>query len=641
MTSASPRLRLAVLGLVTVSLFATLFARLWYLQVLAAPEFKVAAESNQVRFVQEPAPRGRILDRKGRVLVGNRVSRVVTIERELLDDDDRDEVVARLAALLQLPIADIEERLADQRYSPFRPVPVAEDVTEAVVVAIREHPEMFPPDAVRATAMAVRSYPNGSLGAHLVGYVGEINDRELKQRKKQGYRLGDEIGKSGVERVYERFLRGKPGIHKLEVDSKGRVLGTLGYRPPQQGRDVQLTVDLDIQKAAERALAEGLIANRRRADRDTGQRYESPAGSVVVLDPKDGSVIAMASYPTYDPSQFVGGISTKQYKALTAEGSYYPLNNWALQGQYAPGSTFKLVSASAALATGLISANTTKHDTGSLRVGDRTFRNAGGRSYGYLAVSRAITVSSDVFFYEIGRDLWEQRGRYGDAIQKWARNYGLGTVTGVPLPYEADGRIPTPETRREMHDRYPKAFPEGNWYSGDNVNLAIGQGEVVVTPLQLANAYATFANGGTRWKPRIGMKVVTQTGKLIRELEPKVDGKVNLPPAVRDPILSGLLGVTASADGTAGYVFSGFPLSQYPVAGKTGTAQVYGKHDTALFASFAPAYDPRFCVAVVMEESGFGSTAAAPIARRIYEVAFGLKGKPEVPPVTAVTGVGD
>ena len=617
----NPRLRLGVLGIVVVSLFAVMFARLWYLQVLASPEFEVAASQNQVRVVTIPAPRGRILDRHGRVLVDNRYANVVTITRNELEQ--RDEVLARLSSLLGIPVDELERRTTDPRYSPYKPVPVAEDVAKDKLLYISEHQDLFP--GVEATRVALRTYPNGTLAAHLLGYVGEINDTELADRKREGYRLGDSVGKTGIEKIHETDLRGKPGIERLQVDAKGKSLGPLSYDPPVQGEDVVLTVDLEVQRLAEESLAKGIDAARRAKERSSGKNFVAPAGAVVVLDPRDGSVLAMASHPTYDPGWFLNGISKLDYQFLQDPANHFPLNDRSIQGQYAPGSTFKLVSAMAALRTGLITPQSTIVDKGSLRVGNRTFRNAGSRAYGPTNLAKSLTVSSDVYYYSLGASFWARRTQLGETpMQDMAKEVGFGEKTGIPLSPEMAGRVPDPELRKELHEQKPKAFPEGRWFPGDNVNLSIGQGELVVTPMQLANAYATFANGGTVFAPRVAREVRTRGGELVRTIEPRQRAKVDIPAAHRTPILQGLVGVTTSDKGTAAPAFAGFPLSRFPVAGKTGTAQVFGKQDTALFVSFAPATAPEYVVAVVVEEAGFGGSVAAPVARRIYDGIVGV-----------------
>jgi penicillin-binding protein 2 len=625
MTLESPRLRLGVVAIVIVSLFAALLARLWYLQVLAAPQYRTQADVNRVRTIYTEAPRGRILDRNGKIIVDNRVSDAVVVNREELGSR-RAEVIPRLAQVLNMSVSDIQKRLDDKRYSPFKPIPVATDVAKETIIYIREHQADYP--GVGGVQLTERYYPFGSLAAHLLGWVGEINGSELASLKKKGYKEGDSIGKSGIEKVYEDDLRGSPQIERLEVDSKGRILGSLGTTPAVQGHDVQLTLDLDAQKLTEDSLQQGLQAAHGSYDRQQAKHFIAPAGSAIVLDPRDGSVVALASNPTYDPSIFVNGIKPELFAQLNDPASGFPLNDRAIQGQYAPGSTFKLATSLAALGHGMIDTKYTVDDGGRIKIGNRVFKNAGGEANGRVNIVRALTVSSDVFFYTLGNQFWVQRSQYGDAMQDEARQLGLGKKTGVALPFEAGGRIPDPDTRKKLHDQNPKAFPNGQWFAGDNVNLAIGQGEMVVTPLQLVNAYATFANGGTVWVPRVGDTVKDQTGAQLRQIQPQSVRKLNIPPEVRDPVMQGLTGVTTDPRGTAVGAFSGFPFATFPIAGKTGTAQAGNKQDTSLFVAFGPTFDPQYAVGVVMEEAGFGASAAAPVARRILE---SLAGKPTHP----------
>ena len=600
MSTAAPetsRLRLAVVGVVVASLFAALFSRLWYLQVMDAPTLKVRADQNRVRIVHQEAPRGRILDRRGRPLVDNRVALAVTVSRAEFRAG-AEGALPRLAALLGMSPEELNRRINDPKYSPYKPVPVALGVSKDTLVYIKEHRADFP--GVDALALAQRTYPHNALASHVLGYVGEITDAELKERQGRGYRLGDSIGKSGVEQGYESDLRGAPGLTKLEVDARGNVLGTLGSQDAVQGHDLQLTVDLDVQQLVEDSLSLGLDAARHTFDKDSTKRnFEAPAGAAVVLDPRDGSLLAMASVPAYNPSDFVNGIRGDVFAGLQDPASHFPLNNRAIAGLYAPGSTFKLVTALAGMKDGVITPATSYNDTGSLRVGNRIFFNAGKRSYGRVNLTHAITVSSDVYFYTLGAAFWNERGQLGDdAIQTTAHQLGLGERSGIALPTEAKGRISDPATRKRLHDANPKAFPEGHWFAGDNVNLAIGQGETVVTPLQLALAYATFANGGAVFEPRVAARVLNQDGSLVRDVPPNTVRKVDLPPAVRYPILAGLKGAVADPSGTAHSAFAGF--NAFPVAGKTGTAQVVGKQDTAVFVCFAPADNPQYVVAVFM-----------------------------------------
>lgn len=635
------RLRLVIVGVVVMSLFAALLGRLWYLQVLDSPTFVRAAVQNQGRLVCEPAPRGRILDRNGVVLVDNAVSQAVTLDRTTATRHP--EVVDRLAGLLGLTTDAVGRELADPRYSPFKPVPIEVAVPFDKVAFVMEHADNFP--GVQALALHERAYPMGTRAANLLGYVGQINAAELKDHQPKApqtdqavptptcpdYGLGDGIGKGGVEEVYDQALRGHPGVDRLEVDRRGRVLRVLSHSDPVPGLDLYLTLDANVQKAAEESLVQGLDqARTHKVSNSDPRSFTAPAGAVTVLDPRDGSVLALASYPTYDPAKFVNGISQTDFDQLNNDPNH-PLVDRAIAGQYAPGSTFKLVTATAALQKGLITPDTTIVDTGSYTIGGKCSgsgcqkHNSGNEVLGRVNLPQAITKSSDVYFYGIGDHFWQQRGPLGTMpIQDEARAFGLDQRTGIPLSGEAPGRVSDPDRRKQDHAAHPGAFPEANWFAGDNANLAIGQGETLVSPLQLASAYATFANGGTVYQPRIALKQVrSPDGTTEAIINPTVRSHVDLPPTVRQPILQGLQGVVGDPTGTAYRAFQGFPLTTFPLAGKTGTAQVSGKQDTSVFVAFGPVDAPQFTVSVILEQAGFGADAAAPVARRIFEVLAG------------------
>ncbi|HAS12036.1 MAG TPA: penicillin-binding protein 2 [Acidimicrobiaceae bacterium] len=646
----SPRLRLGVLGIVVIALFVPLFARLWYLQVLSSESFTEAAEANRIRVVQVEAPRGRILDRDGTVLVDNRVSIVVTVDRVRfaeLEDADRTAMLERLAAELSrygspATVEQLQDRVDDVRYSRYAPVPVAEDATEELKIYIEEHQELFPSVAVER--VAVRRYPYGTRAAHVIGSVGEINDEELEERanKPKTYIRGNQIGKTGVERIYEDDLRGMPGQTVFEVDAMGdpvRILEDLST-PPIPGDDVWLTIDIETQALSEDLLAQALEDARNRRVSGDNLPNRGNAGSVVVTDPRNGEVLAMASYPVFDPADFVNGISSTRWEFLNSDEADKPILNRAIQGVYAPGSTYKLFTGLAAMVHGLRTPDQPFLDQGTFTIEDCrgpgcTFRNAGSKAYGTVDMRRAMTVSSDAYFYSIGADFWNNRGRLGDeAQQETIRTFGFGQETGVPLPSEQDGRVPTPQQRKAQYEANPELFLTGDWFTGDNVIMTIGQGDVGVTPLQLANGYATFANGGTRYAPNIARKI-TRSGSpdtIKRSFEPRINGRVEMDPVHRQALLDGLIGVTTRDGGTARATFAGFPNDTFPVAGKTGTAEVDGKADTALFAAFGPAPAPEFQVAIVLEESGFGGTAAAPVARALFDVFAGVAPMPVIQP---------
>jgi len=619
---ATAQVRLTVLAVVIGCLFAALFARLWFLQIINEPQAQAAAQQNVVRLVYTPAPRGRILDRNGAVLVDNQVSEVVTISRDTAAREP--DVMARLSALLGVNYDELLRRISDKRYSQYVPVPLADNVPTPAIVYLREHQADFP--GVQASAVAERSYPNGAVAANVLGYVGQISGQELTPtRKKQGYQADDQIGKTGVEAGYEDALRGQPGVTKLQVDSKGRVLSTLGSQAPVQGHDVWLSIDVNVQKLTEDSLAQGLVAARLNNDRAAGgpgNKFPAPGGAAVVLNPQDGSILALATNPTYAPNDFVGGISQAKFSQYLNDPGH-PLDDRTIQGQYAPGSTFKLVTAVAGLQAGIINPTQYFNDKGFIQVGPQRFKNDNGQVYGEVNLTRAIAVSSDAYFYTVGRVFWEGRSHYGDdGLQNVARQLGFGSLSGIPLPNEAGGRIPDRTSRAKEHAQYPNVFTEGGWFTGDNVLTSIGQGEVAVTPLQLANAYATFANGGTLWTPQVALKITDQKGKLIQQLTSLAKGHIDIQPAWRDAMVAGFQGALSDPSGTAHAAFANFPLSQFPIAGKTGTAQVTGKDPTSVFASFAPATNPQYVVAAFLEQAGYGADAAAPVARRIYDGLF-------------------
>ena len=631
-----PRLRMAGIAIVAVALFASLFARLYDLQVLGADSYQVQAEANRVREVQLPAPRGRILDRNGKVIVDNRVAVVVALERasfDALSEARQTDLLTRLSWDLaanghQITPDQMRLRVVDQRYSRYAPVPLAIDVPESLKIYFEERAADYPGVVVERTAL--RAYPYGPLAAHILGYVGKINDAELAAQAGQTakpYTLNDEIGKSGVEHTYEPWLRGTPGLRRIEVDAEGNPIRVISERPPRAGDDLVLSIDVDLQALAEQKVQQGLADARARPNRD-GSRNAGTRGAAVVMDPNNGQVLAMASYPSFDPNVFVDGVSDAEWEFLNDPANGAPLNNWAVQGQWAPGSTYKLFVGYAALMAGVMAPDTVFVDRGGYAIpgctGAKCYRtNAGGASYGRVTISRAITVSSDAYFYNVGAQFWLQRDRFGgeDGMQNLLRPWGIGDRTGISLTDESAGRVPTKAWKLDFCTRLDC---DTGWRTGDNVNMAIGQGDVLVTPLQLATGYATFANGGTRYVPQVGLRAEAyQTGQVSQQFDPQVAQQVDLPPEVREPLLAGLVGVPRN--GTAVRAFAGFPLDDFPIAGKTGTAQVDNKADTAVFTAFGPAPAPRYQVSVFLEESGFGGTAAAPVARALFDVLAGVR----------------
>ncbi len=655
--SEGSKFRISLIGVVVLGLFCALFVRLWFLQVGSGQEFASVAETNRTEVIQTESPRGRILDRNGTPLVTNREASAIVMD-PAISDEDRELSIGRLSELLRVDRESIEERFGDERNSPLQPIIVAIDVPPGTVskdalLYIREHQEDFP--GVEAVQQPIREYPEGVLAAHVLGYVGEINEEELDLRADSDadYQIGEDIGKAGVELTFEPELRGVPRRETLEVDADRNVVGTLDLREGEPGKDVKLTIDAEIQRAAEAALSQGLDAAATRQDENevlTFETFNADAGSIVVLDARDGSVVAMASYPSYDPSEFVGGIDPKLFAFYNEEQSAFPLSNRAIQGQYALGSTFKLISGLAALESGLRTPETTIVDGGVYVIGDREFTNAGGpeNSYGPVNLSGALTVSSDVYFYGVGGELWSREEPESEAIQTVARNYGFEAPSGIPLPDEQTGRVPDSEWKRGFAEASgvgscdePAGQEEADrctWFPGDNVNLAVGQGDFLATPLQLANAYATFMNGGTLFQPKLVSEILEPDGSVARTTEDTVIRTNEVMPAWRNAIIDGLIGVVNSGEGTVGGpgIFDGFP-DKANTAGKTGTAEVGGKQDTSLYVGIwparAPVGQPQYIVAAVIEEAGFGSEVAAPIVRSVMDALAGVVSDDETPSI--------
>lgn len=643
MNADTPRLRLSIIGIVAFSLFAALFARLLYLQVMTSSEYQVAAQTISTRRVAVEAPRGRILDRNGNILVRNRISVQVTIDRSVLGalrTDERSDVLNRLADRLSrfglaIGVDQLEERIADKRYSPFVPVPVAADVPELLKIWIDEHRDELP--SVAAERVAVREYPYGRLAAHVIGWTGKVTKAELDAipddlAAAKPYTVNDEIGKAGIEKVYEADLRGTPGQRTLEVDAKGNPVRVLSEQLPVPGDDIVLNLDINLQAIAEQALKTALDKAAKRPPSGRDHPNVGKVGSTVVLDPATGGVLALASAPTFAPADFVDGVSQSEWDFLQAKENHYPLNNWAIQGQYAPGSTLKPFSAAAGLKTGLITPQKSINDQGVYTIpnckDERCERQNDGRTkYGMVDLQRSLTVSSDVYYYDLGAQFWIQREAIGgpERFREELEEWGFYSRTGIDLPSEQIGRIPSQKWKQEyceaVKDRAPCAKDADRWYTGDSVNMAIGQGDDLATPLQLAVAYAALGNGGTRWKPQLAREVQDGRSREVkRSFKPVELGHVEMAPEWREAIVQGLIGVTTREGGTAAGAFAGFPSNVFPVAAKTGTAQVRGKAPTAVFGSFAPAYEPRYAISVLLEESGYGGSAAAPIARRLYDV---------------------
>lgn len=626
----STEVRLKILGVVVGCLFLALLARLWDLQVIETASARSVVSDNGIRLVYNPAPRGLILDRNGHLLVGNISRPAIDVDRQSAAAHPG--MVNRLAPLLGMTVPQLKTAIANTQYSPFQPVPVLTDATPQQMLYVQEHPHSFP--GVTAGTVSVRSYTaEGKAAANLLGYVGRITASEYAALKSQGYRPDSQIGQTGIEAAYQSVLRGRPGITELQVDSRGNVLSTLRTVPPVPGADLRLTIDGSVQEAAVQALQQEVALKRTQTDPDGSGLYRATGGAVVVENPTNGQILALASYPTYDPSLFAGGISTANYAQLTSPSANSPLDNRAIAGVYFPGSTFKLVTGTAGLESGVITPTSLFDDVGGgITVGGHFFANDGHQSYGLVSLPFALTVSDDAYFYNIGETLYNQQSTYGaNLFQTVAGRYGFTRPTGIPLPGEAAGYVLTPQQKAKLHQQYPAAYPFGQYYTGDAIESAIGQDDVAVTPLQLANAYATFANGTTLWSPSIALDSENSAGKVVQSFPArKLANAPALTPAQHQAMTQGFVGVTSNPQGTA---YGSFGKTGYPiqVAGKTGTAQVvFGiphtspsyKQTTSVFTSFAPAAAPQYVVDCFMSQAGYGADAAAPVVRQVYDVLF-------------------
>jgi penicillin-binding protein 2 len=656
-------LRVAMLGVIAFALFGIVFFRLWYLQVLSGDQYLRQARDNRVRELSIQAPRGAVLDRNGDPLVENRVATVVKLDPERLPTVERDaaarwgqqmtarsrrpkgkkgplvpiprtatpELVVRfkrLARALNMSPRTIQERVVRSlTLVPYASVTIKTDVPATVRNYLLERSAQFP--GVDVQKVYLRRYPNKDLAAQLEGTVGEISPTELKVPRFRGVHQGTIVGKEGIERAYDRYLRGVDGAQRITVDALGRPKGQAEERDPVPGRALRTSLDLDLQRAGEAVLARTIA---------TGP---GTAGAFVALDPRNGEVLAMGSNPSYDPDVLSRPITQKRLEQLFGPNAGSPRFNRAIGGLYPTGSTFKPITAFAALNQGIITPGTPINDSGCISVGaaKQQFCNAGKTANGTVSLSRAIQVSSDVFFYTLGQNL---NPLAGQPLQKMAHRLGLGEQTGVDLPGEAPGLVPDRRWRARVGERerrcrkrrhIPLTAPVGcgisdmrPWTVGDNVNLAVGQGDLQASPLQMAVAYGAIENGGRVVRPHLGVAVEdNSTGRELQKIDPGTARRVKMDPGARDAIMQGLHAATASAGGTSADVFKGWNQKAFPVYGKTGTAQRNGRNDQSWYVCFVPNKSRPIVLAVTVEDGGFGAEAAAPMARVMLAQWFNQK----------------
>jgi len=627
--------RLGVLAIVFTALFSVLALRLWTLQVTASAEYEGAAQNNLVRFVDTPAPRGQIRDVNGTLLADNRNVRVAVIEGALVPRDGEELLIRNLSAFSGRPASEIQDLVEEARLRGDQ-VEVVAELTDEQVVFLSEHPEDFV--GVRIVDTPIRVYVNGELAPSVIGYIGRPNADDLER---PGIKPTDVLGKAGVEKQYDGVIRGESGRIKYLINARGEILDQLGEQLPAPGATVYLTIDNDVQEVLNTSLAQGLQVAR--------ELYQ-PGGCIpghgdpgcpvravgVVLDVTDGSVVAMSSSPTFDPNIFVQGVPEDEWNRLNSLAVF---SNFAIQGIYAPASTFKTVAYVAALEETIFPQELTSADAKYVCDGQLEFRFTDGSpqlyrdwlpgGHGPVNLNEALRASCDLYFWEIALKVWNGRGDDfdEDLLQQWARKFGFDTRSGVDLPFERAGLIPDREWFNNAQIETPQLVRDTPWAGGDVMNIVIGQGSVQVTPLQLANAYATMVNGGTLWQPRVVDFVETADGTILDNV-PRVVSTVELSPRTVRLLRQDLQGVINGAAGTARTAFANFGANVDQVGGKTGTGEVIKAEDSgdirddvdnALFVGVTPIDNPRYVVAIVIERGGSGGRIAAPTAARVLQ----------------------
>lgn len=571
--------------IISVLVIAVLIGRAAYLQIYQGEYYAGLADGNRIRIVPSMAPRGTFYDRNGELLVTNRPGFSVSLLP--LTAPISDDVIARLSDLLKVPTDEIKTKIAG--HSGFNPIRIKTDVTPDIVSIIEEQKSQYPGVVIEVTP--IRDYILKQEGAHTFGYVSEINDTELEKMKDEGYKSGDIIGKFGIEKIYDKELRGENGGQQVEVDVSGKPVQILGRKEPVPGDDLELTIDIKLQQAAEKAVDEQLT------------QIGAHAVAAVVMNPQTGEILAMVSRPAFDPNLFAHGISSKDWNQLN-NNPYHPMDNKTITGEYPPGSTFKIVTGTAALTEGVVTPDEQIFDSGHHWIISKG--NADGEALGWLNFRSALAHSDNVYFYEMGNRLGIDR------LEKYARMFGLGAKTGIDLPYEASGLV--------ANRRYKeKNFDDGEWYLSETFDAAIGQGFNLVTPLQAAMVMGEIAADGKRYKPHVVNRIIAPDGSVVKDFQPELLSQLDVPEEDIKLVQDGLHDVTKY--GTAASSFRGFTVD---IAGKTGTAENSQGRDHGWFVAYGPFDNPNVVVAVIVENGGYGSQSAVPIGRKILEAAFGL-----------------
>ena len=576
--------RLKPLTFLATLVIFILIARVGYLQLYDGEYYARLADGNRIRIIPSVAPRGTFFDRNGQLLVTNRPGFAVSL---LPLSEPNQAVIEKVSKLLNVPAEEIQKKI--DAHVGFDPIRIKTDITPDIVTIVEEQKDEYP--GVVIEVQPIRNYILMQEGAHTFGYVSEISDEELERKKSEGYRSGDMIGKFGLEKVYDKEIRGENGGEQVEVDVAGKPVQILGKKEPRPGYDLILTIDKDLQTAAEQAV-DTMLA-----------QINANAAAAVVLNPQNGEVLAMVSRPAFDPNLFAHGISEKDWNAINTN-PYHPMDNKTITGEYPPGSTFKIVTGTAALAAGKVTPYEQIFDSGTHWLIPKG--NAGGEALGWLDFRAAMAHSDNVYFYEMGNRLGV------DLLGYYAKMFGLGEVTGIDLPYESPGLVASKEYKMEVYGE--------EWYISETFDAAIGQGFNLVTPLQAAMVMGEIAANGNRYKPHLVKKIVTQDGELIKEIQPELSGHLDVDPSIVQLVQDGLHEVTKS--GTASRNFADFP---FEVAGKTGTAENPQGRDHGWFVGYGTFDNPTVCVAVIVENGGYGASSAVPIGRQILEAAFAIQ----------------
>jgi penicillin-binding protein 2 len=635
----SPQLamRVAIIGGVAMAMFAIIFFRLWFLQVLSGEQYVQQADANRSRDLPIAAPRGQILDRGGQPLVTSRTTNAVQIVPSALPPAGapRLALYRRLGRLLGLSPGGIEALVVRGRTAlRYAPVTIKTDAGAGVLTVLAERQSEFP--GVVQQPVSIRSYPWGEMAAQVLGYVGQVTKPELAMRAFNSVQQGTVVGQEGLEYYYDRYLRGEAGVQRVEVNAGGYpVASRLSPKLPHAGHSVRVTLDLGLQKAGEKALLEG-IEHARFSGKPAN------AGGFVAIDPRNGQILSIGSYPSFDPNKFAKPLTKAQFEALqgnSVEGG--PLTDRAVNGTYPTGSTFKPITAMGALESGVLDPNAGLGAGQCISVSTQQFCNAGHADYGPVSLVDALRVSSDTYFFEVG----ELANSHGDVIQRKALELGIGRKTGIDLPEELTGTVPNRLWRAHQNDLELKCRARTHrsscgivaeirpWSVGDNMHLAVGQGDLVTSPLQMAVAYSTLANAfmhggeGTVVTPHLGLEVDDSTGGLVQALSPPPARHVHLNYPDLSLVMEGIHDAASQPGGTSFDVWSGWDQAQHPVYGKTGTAQREPKEDQSWYMCYVGDPQRPIVIAVTVEQGGFGAETAAPIARLIASKWFGKPSK--------------